>query len=68
MPFTPEGFTVDDTAAANLLLATWTVAFIRAHRAYRESQDAEKAKSVFLALIEVNPPTLYPICRWIPSE
>ncbi|SDT53309.1 TetR/AcrR family transcriptional regulator [Bradyrhizobium canariense] len=42
----------DAHLAANLLLATWTVAFIRAHRAYRESQDAEKAKSVFLALID----------------
>jgi AcrR family transcriptional regulator len=42
----------DAHLAANLLLATWTVAFIRAHRAYRESQDAEKAKSVFLALVD----------------
>jgi AcrR family transcriptional regulator len=42
----------DAHLAANLLLATWTVAFIRAHRAYRESQDPEKAKSIFLALIE----------------
>jgi AcrR family transcriptional regulator len=42
----------DAHLAANLLLATWTVALIRAHRAYRESQDTEKAKSVFLALID----------------
>jgi AcrR family transcriptional regulator len=42
----------DAHLAANLLLATWTVAFIRAYRAYRESQDAEKAKSVFLALVD----------------
>jgi AcrR family transcriptional regulator len=38
--------------AANLLLATWTVAFVQAHRAYRESQNSDKAKSVFLALID----------------
>jgi AcrR family transcriptional regulator len=42
----------DADLAANLLLATWTVAFIRAHRVYRESQDREKTKSVFLALID----------------
>jgi AcrR family transcriptional regulator len=42
----------DAQLAANLLLATWTVAFIRAHRTYRESRNAGKAKSVFLALIE----------------
>ncbi len=42
----------DAHLAANLLLATWTVAFIRAHRIYRESQNARKAKSVFLALID----------------
>ncbi|WP_441234201.1 TetR/AcrR family transcriptional regulator [Bradyrhizobium sp. 930_D9_N1_4] len=42
----------DAQLAANLLLATWTVAFIRAHRTYRDSRDPMKAKSVFLALIE----------------
>lgn len=42
----------DAQLAANLLLATWTVAFIRAHRTYRESHDPGKAKSAFLALIE----------------
>jgi len=42
----------DAQLAANLLLATWAVAFIRAHRTYRESRDPGKAKSVFLALIE----------------
>lgn len=38
--------------AANLVLATWTVAFIQAHRVYRESQDAEKARSTFLSVID----------------
>jgi AcrR family transcriptional regulator len=42
----------DAHLAADLLLATWTVAFIRAHRAYRESRDSKKAKSIFLALID----------------
>jgi AcrR family transcriptional regulator len=42
----------DAHLAASLLLATWSVALARAHRAYRESQNAETAKSVFLALID----------------
>ena len=47
-----EGNDPDAQLAANLLLATWTVAFIRAHRTYRDSRDPKKAKSIFLALIE----------------
>ncbi|MHC4044915.1 TetR/AcrR family transcriptional regulator [Bradyrhizobium sp. 23AC] len=42
----------DAQLAANLLMATWTVAFIRAHRTYRDSRDPAKAKSLFLALVE----------------
>jgi len=42
----------DAHLAANLVLATWTAAFIQAHQVYRESQDAEKAKSTFLAVID----------------
>lgn len=38
--------------AANMLLAAWSVAFIEAHRTYRESRDPKKAKSVFLALVD----------------
>ncbi|WP_198085708.1 TetR/AcrR family transcriptional regulator [Variovorax sp. E3] len=38
--------------AAGLLLATWTVALIQAHRAFRQSQDAEAAKALFLALVD----------------
>lgn len=42
----------DAHLAANLILATWTVAFIQAHRVYRESQDAGKAKSTFLRVVD----------------
>jgi AcrR family transcriptional regulator len=38
--------------AGGLLLATWSVAFIQAHRTFRESRDEEKAKAAFLALID----------------
>ncbi len=38
--------------AAALLLATWTVAFIEAHRTFRLGQDAEKAKAAFLAIVD----------------
>ena len=37
---------------ANLLLATWTVAFIQAHRAFRLRRDAEEAKALFLAIVD----------------
>ena len=38
--------------AAGLLLATWTVAFIQAHRTFRDQRDAEAAKAVFLAIVD----------------
>jgi AcrR family transcriptional regulator len=38
--------------AAGLLLATWTVAFIHAHRTFRQSGDPEEAKAVFLAIVD----------------
>ena len=38
--------------AAGLLLATWTVALIQAHRTFRQKQDAEEAKAVFLAIVD----------------
>lgn len=38
--------------AAGLLLATWTVAFIHAHRTYRQGHDTEKAEAAFLALVD----------------
>lgn len=45
----------DDPAAhlaAGLLLATWTAAFIQAHRSFRRGRDAEEAKTVFLAIVD----------------
>jgi len=38
--------------AASMLLATWTVAFIQAHRTFRKSRNKEKAKAAFLALVD----------------
>jgi AcrR family transcriptional regulator len=38
--------------AAGLLLATWTVAFIQAHRTFRQSQDTEEANAAFLAIVD----------------
>lgn len=38
--------------AAAMLLASWSVAFIEAHRAFRQGRDTEKAKAVFLALVD----------------
>ena len=38
--------------AAGLLLATWAVAFIQAHRTFRRGRDTEEANAVFLALID----------------
>jgi AcrR family transcriptional regulator len=38
--------------AAGLLLATWTVAFIQAHRTFRQGQDTEEAKAAFLAIVD----------------
>ncbi|WP_035611428.1 TetR/AcrR family transcriptional regulator [Haloferula sp. BvORR071] len=38
--------------AASLLLATWSVAFIQAHRTFRQGQDPEAAQAVFLAIID----------------
>jgi hypothetical protein len=38
--------------ASGLLLATWTVALIQAHRTFRKSRDTEKAKAAFLAIVD----------------
>ena len=38
--------------AAAMLFASWSVAFIEAHRTFRQSRDTEKAKAVFLALVD----------------
>ncbi|MFL9868652.1 TetR/AcrR family transcriptional regulator [Paraburkholderia fungorum] len=42
----------DARLAASLLLATWTVAFIEAHRTFREKRDTEAAKAAFLAIVD----------------
>jgi AcrR family transcriptional regulator len=42
----------DARLAANLLLATWTVAFIQAHRTFRQTRNAAKAKAAFLAIVD----------------
>ncbi len=42
----------DAHLAAGLLLATWTVAFIEAHRTFRQRRDTEEAKAAFLAIVD----------------
>jgi AcrR family transcriptional regulator len=42
----------DARLAAALLLATWTVAFIEAHRTFRQSRNAQKARAAFLAIVD----------------
>ncbi|MFZ6779893.1 TetR/AcrR family transcriptional regulator [Undibacterium sp. Ji83W] len=42
----------DAALAANLLLATWTVALVQAHQSFRQKQDAAVAKAVFLAIVD----------------
>jgi AcrR family transcriptional regulator len=42
----------DAHLAAGLLLATWTVAFIQAHRTFRQSRDTEEARAAFLAIVD----------------
>lgn len=38
--------------AASLLLATWSVALIEAHRAFRRHGDAQQARACFLSLVD----------------
>ncbi len=38
--------------AAGLLLATWTVAFIQAHRTFRQRRDTEEANAAFRAIVD----------------
>ena len=42
----------DAQLAAGMLLATWTVALVQAHRTFRQGQKTEDAKAVFLALVD----------------
>jgi AcrR family transcriptional regulator len=47
-----EAGDTDAILAANLLLATWTVALIQAHQSFRQKQDAAEAKAVFLTIVD----------------
>lgn len=42
----------DAHLAASLLLATWTVAFIQAHDAFRRDGDSKAAQTIFLAVVD----------------
>jgi hypothetical protein len=42
----------DAHLAASLLLATWTVAFLDAHRIFRRTRSRENANDFFLALVD----------------
>ena len=42
----------DAQLAGNLLLAIWTVAFIEAHRAFRQTLDTAAANATFLAIVD----------------
>ena len=42
----------DAQLAASLFFAAWTVALIQAHQTFRQKQDAEAAKAVFLAVVD----------------
>jgi hypothetical protein len=45
----------DDLAAplaVNLFLATWNVAFLQAHRIFRQTRNTEQAEAAFLAVVD----------------
>jgi AcrR family transcriptional regulator len=42
----------DACLAANLLLATWSVAFMQAHNTVRQTRNTKKAKAAFLAIVD----------------
>jgi AcrR family transcriptional regulator len=42
----------DANLAAGLLLAIWTVAFLQAHRIFRQRRSTEEANATFLALVD----------------
>jgi hypothetical protein len=42
----------DAQLAASLLLATWSVAFIGAHRTFRRTRSSARAKTAFLAVVD----------------
>jgi AcrR family transcriptional regulator len=42
----------DARLAAGLLLATWTAAFLQAHRTFRQTRDTEEARAAFLTVVD----------------
>jgi len=42
----------DARLAAGLLLATWAVAFVEAHRIFRETRETKEANATFLAIVD----------------
>ncbi len=42
----------DAHLAAGLLLATWSAAFLEAHRTFRQGQDPEEANAAFLVIVD----------------
>ncbi|MDR0480319.1 MAG: TetR/AcrR family transcriptional regulator [Gallionellaceae bacterium] len=47
-----EAEDTDARLAANLLLATWSVALIRAHGLFRKNRNAEEARAAFLVVVD----------------
>ena len=45
----------DAHLAASVLVATWGVAFVQAHRTFRKLRHARKAQAVFLAVVDRGP-------------
>lgn len=47
-----EATDADAHLAGDLLLATWTVAFVEGHRVFRQSRNRKKAEAAFLSVID----------------
>jgi AcrR family transcriptional regulator len=47
-----EPVDLDARLAAGMLLATWTVAFVEAHRTFRQTNDTAQANAAFLATVD----------------
>ena len=47
-----DGADADAQLAAGMLLATWTVALVHAHRTFRDSRDTAAASAAFLAIVD----------------
>jgi AcrR family transcriptional regulator len=51
---------------AALLLATWSVALLQAHRTFRQSEDTGRAEAAFLAIIDSGSAGLIVAMAWTP--